>query len=232
MKIVRARTKVLEKQDVWSLKDVEICWFVFWCVWSASPCTLPFVLILNFHITKQTLWFFFCQRDVAIVTHPSSVFWKTRLYTHAHTQSPGSSLFVNVPCLLWPHRKSNWIADRMKKLIKPKGGREGRAHFTAAGSVENLADSTEFTSDTHTANPGKAARTHTHTHSSRVGFTKTCSFSNHQAGLQACIQIIWWQSGQHWCHSLPPQSSTWLSLQTTCWREKAWFSFYAHCDQI
>ncbi|XP_029961962.1 coiled-coil domain containing 88A isoform X2 [Salarias fasciatus] len=49
-------------------------------------------------------------------------------------------------------KKSNWIADRMKKLIKPRGGgREGRALFTAAGSVENLADSSEFTSDTHTA---------------------------------------------------------------------------------
>lgn len=48
-------------------------------------------------------------------------------------------------------KKSNWIADRMKKLIKPRGGgREGRALFTAAGSVENLADSSEFTSDTHT----------------------------------------------------------------------------------
>uniref|UniRef100_A0A3B5L2S4 Coiled-coil domain containing 88B n=1 Tax=Xiphophorus couchianus TaxID=32473 RepID=A0A3B5L2S4_9TELE len=37
--------------------------------------------------------------------------------------------------------KSNWIADRMKKLIKPRGGggREGRALFTAAGSIENLA---------------------------------------------------------------------------------------------
>uniref|UniRef100_A0A3Q3JM14 Uncharacterized protein n=1 Tax=Monopterus albus TaxID=43700 RepID=A0A3Q3JM14_MONAL len=33
-------------------------------------------------------------------------------------------------------KKSNWIADRMKKLIKPRGGgREGRALFTAAGSV-------------------------------------------------------------------------------------------------
>ncbi|XP_030595457.1 coiled-coil domain containing 88A [Archocentrus centrarchus] len=51
-------------------------------------------------------------------------------------------------------KKSNWIADRMKKLIKPRGGgREGRAVFTAAGSVENLADSTEFTSDTHTPQP-------------------------------------------------------------------------------
>ncbi|KAK7922429.1 hypothetical protein WMY93_009331 [Mugilogobius chulae] len=50
-------------------------------------------------------------------------------------------------------KKSNWIADRMKKLIKPRGGggREGRALFTAAGSVENLADSTEFTSDSQTA---------------------------------------------------------------------------------
>ncbi|XP_051276442.1 coiled-coil domain containing 88A [Dicentrarchus labrax] len=51
-------------------------------------------------------------------------------------------------------KKSNWIADRMKKLIKPRGGgREGRALFTAAGSVENLADSTEFTSDTHAPQP-------------------------------------------------------------------------------
>ncbi|XP_065814898.1 coiled-coil domain containing 88A [Labrus bergylta] len=52
-------------------------------------------------------------------------------------------------------KKSNWIADRMKKLIKPRGGggKEGRALFTAAGSVENLADSPELTSDTHTPQP-------------------------------------------------------------------------------
>ncbi|XP_039976668.1 coiled-coil domain containing 88A isoform X3 [Xiphias gladius] len=51
-------------------------------------------------------------------------------------------------------KKSNWIADRMKKLIKPRGGgREGRTLFTAAGSVENLADSTEFTSDIHSPQP-------------------------------------------------------------------------------
>ncbi|XP_034037298.1 LOW QUALITY PROTEIN: girdin [Thalassophryne amazonica] len=51
-------------------------------------------------------------------------------------------------------KKSNWIADRMKKLIKPRGGgREGRALFTAAGSVENLADSTKFSSDAHTPQP-------------------------------------------------------------------------------
>ncbi|XP_028314524.1 coiled-coil domain containing 88A isoform X2 [Gouania willdenowi] len=48
-------------------------------------------------------------------------------------------------------KKSNWIADRMKKLIKPRGGgREGRILYTAAGSVENLADSSEFTPDSHT----------------------------------------------------------------------------------
>lgn len=50
-------------------------------------------------------------------------------------------------------KKSNWIADRMKKLIKPKGGgggREGRALYYAAGSVENLADVVE---DTPTAQP-------------------------------------------------------------------------------
>nr|XP_015195318.1 PREDICTED: coiled-coil domain-containing protein 88B-like [Lepisosteus oculatus] len=43
-------------------------------------------------------------------------------------------------------KKTSWIADRMKKLIKPRG-REGRepfrAQFIAAGSVENLADATE-----------------------------------------------------------------------------------------
>ncbi|PWA22309.1 hypothetical protein CCH79_00012564 [Gambusia affinis] len=52
-------------------------------------------------------------------------------------------------------KKSNWIADRMKKLIKPRGGggREGRALFTAAGSIENLADSSEFTPDPHTPKP-------------------------------------------------------------------------------
>ncbi|XP_056113261.1 coiled-coil domain containing 88A [Rhinichthys klamathensis goyatoka] len=41
-------------------------------------------------------------------------------------------------------KKSNWIADRMKKLIKPKGGsKEGRAQFVAAGSIENLADAVD-----------------------------------------------------------------------------------------
>ncbi|XP_015240134.1 PREDICTED: girdin-like [Cyprinodon variegatus] len=51
-------------------------------------------------------------------------------------------------------KKSNWIADRMKKLIKPRGGgREGRTLFTAAGSIENLADSNEFSSDTQTPKP-------------------------------------------------------------------------------
>ncbi|KAM9795033.1 coiled-coil domain containing 88A [Neosynchiropus ocellatus] len=41
-------------------------------------------------------------------------------------------------------KKPNWIADRMKKLIKPRGGaREGRTLFTAAGSVENLANGSE-----------------------------------------------------------------------------------------
>ncbi|TSK28113.1 Girdin [Bagarius yarrelli] len=33
-------------------------------------------------------------------------------------------------------KKSNWIADRMKKLIKPKGGREGRAQFITVGNVD------------------------------------------------------------------------------------------------
>ncbi|CAL8264250.1 unnamed protein product [Lota lota] len=45
-------------------------------------------------------------------------------------------------------KKSNWIADRMKKLIKPRAGggaREGRALFTTVGSVENLAHTAEYT---------------------------------------------------------------------------------------
>lgn len=73
------------------------------------------------------------------------------------------TLFVKGPRLLCPHRKSNWIADRMKKLIKPRGGggREGRALFTAAGSIENLADSSEFTPDPHTPKPGEISHTHT-----------------------------------------------------------------------
>uniref|UniRef100_A0A8C6NLU5 Coiled-coil domain containing 88B n=1 Tax=Nothobranchius furzeri TaxID=105023 RepID=A0A8C6NLU5_NOTFU len=52
-------------------------------------------------------------------------------------------------------KKSNWIADRMKKLIKPRGGvgGGGRALFIAVGSVENLADSNDFTADTHTPKP-------------------------------------------------------------------------------
>lgn len=95
--------------------------------------------------------------------HPPSVWWKM-----ADTQSPSSSLFVNAACPLRPRRKSNWIADRMKKLIKPRGGgggREGRALFTAAGSVENLADSADFSSDTHAGSPGEMrARAHAHTH--------------------------------------------------------------------
>uniref|UniRef100_A0A3P9I8P9 Coiled-coil domain containing 88B n=1 Tax=Oryzias latipes TaxID=8090 RepID=A0A3P9I8P9_ORYLA len=54
-------------------------------------------------------------------------------------------------------KKSNWIADRMKKLIKPRGGgREGRAAFTAAGSVENLADGAEYTSDAPKIDPRSA----------------------------------------------------------------------------
>ncbi|GAA6064877.1 coiled-coil domain containing 88A isoform X1 [Tachysurus ichikawai] len=35
-------------------------------------------------------------------------------------------------------KKSNWIADRMKKLIKPKGGRDGRAQFITIGSMDIL----------------------------------------------------------------------------------------------
>ncbi|KTG31287.1 hypothetical protein cypCar_00036345, partial [Cyprinus carpio] len=41
-------------------------------------------------------------------------------------------------------KKSNWIADRMKKLIKPKGGsKEGRTQSIAAGSIENLVDTVD-----------------------------------------------------------------------------------------
>lgn len=106
-----------------------------------------------------------CEGDATSDTwHPPCVLWKIRAQTQTSTHSPSSSLFVNGPCPLRPHRKSNWIADRMKKLIKPRGGgREGRALFTAAGSVENLADSTEFTSDTHAPQPGETPPKHTHT---------------------------------------------------------------------
>ncbi|KAJ8405176.1 hypothetical protein AAFF_G00321670 [Aldrovandia affinis] len=44
-------------------------------------------------------------------------------------------------------KKGNWIADRMKKLMKPRSGkeiREGRAHFIAAGSVENLSEANDY----------------------------------------------------------------------------------------
>ncbi|XP_051929011.1 coiled-coil domain containing 88A [Hippocampus zosterae] len=55
----------------------------------------------------------------------------------------------NVQPSQWKAKKSNWIADQMKKLIKPRGGgREGRSLFMAAGSVENLDDRAQFTSDT------------------------------------------------------------------------------------
>ncbi|XP_066574965.1 coiled-coil domain containing 88A isoform X2 [Amia ocellicauda] len=44
-------------------------------------------------------------------------------------------------------KKGNWITDRMKRLMKPRG-REGReplrAHFIAAGSVENLAQGSDL----------------------------------------------------------------------------------------
>ncbi|XP_010896641.2 girdin isoform X1 [Esox lucius] len=61
-------------------------------------------------------------------------------------------------------KKSNWIADRMKKLIKPRGGgggKEGRALFYAAGSTENLADSVDSLADT----PTQAETSESHTHS-------------------------------------------------------------------
>ncbi|XP_077388443.1 coiled-coil domain containing 88A isoform X2 [Festucalex cinctus] len=63
----------------------------------------------------------------------------------------------NVQPSPWKAKKSNWIADRMKKLIKPRGGaREGRGLVTAAGSVENLADRGQFTSDTPQRDPCSA----------------------------------------------------------------------------
>ncbi|KAI1898659.1 hypothetical protein AGOR_G00074650 [Albula goreensis] len=52
-------------------------------------------------------------------------------------------------------KKSNWIADRMKKLIKPRGGREireGRAQFIAAGSVENLTEASDYIVTSHVQN--------------------------------------------------------------------------------
>lgn len=147
--------------------------------------------------------------------------------THAHTHSTSSSLFVNGPCFLCPHRKSNWIADRMKKLIKPRGGgREGRALFTAAGSVENLADSTEFTSDTQAPQPGETTHAHTAPHNTLPSFYdthkhQTTSFhkdmltcSPHQARLQACIQII------SWLPSVVGIDATLCSLDLSLWNAK------------
>ncbi|XP_077465760.1 coiled-coil domain containing 88A isoform X2 [Stigmatopora argus] len=63
----------------------------------------------------------------------------------------------NVQPSPWKAKKSNWIADRMKKLIKPRGGtREGRGFVTAACSVENLADRTQFALDTPQRDPCSA----------------------------------------------------------------------------
>lgn len=63
------------------------------------------------------------------------------------------------PKLSCGRRKSNWIADRMKKLIKPKGGsKEGRALFIAAGSIENLADAVDGTPGSSAAVPGESRR--------------------------------------------------------------------------
>lgn len=164
---------------------------------------------------------------------PHNVFWKM---AHAGTQSPGSSLFVNALCPLCPHRKSNWIADRMKKLIKPRGGggREGRALYTAAGSVENLADSTEFSSDTHTASPGETTQAHTNT-----GWpvcTKTCSRSwtirrsyrhayksSHDYQVWSALIQLRYRYGSQLVRSLPansPHGLKLLSLLTTGWKGK------------
>ncbi|XP_061786433.1 coiled-coil domain containing 88A isoform X1 [Nerophis lumbriciformis] len=53
-------------------------------------------------------------------------------------------------------KKSNWIAERVKKLIKPRGGaREGRL-VMAACSVENLAGGHHFTCDTPKPDPCSA----------------------------------------------------------------------------
>jgi len=46
----------------------------------------------------------------------------------------------------------------MKKLIKPKGGsKEGRAHFVAAGSIENLADAVDGAPISPAPVPGETA---------------------------------------------------------------------------
>lgn len=166
---------------------------------------------------------------------PPSVFWKM---AHAGTQSLGSSLFVNAPCPLCPHRKSNWIADRMKKLIKPRGGggREGRALYTAAGSVENLADSAEFSSDTHTASPGETAQAHTHTNTGWPVCTKTRSRSrtirrsyrhayksSHDYQVWSALIQLRYRYGSQLVRSLPansPHGLKPLSLLTTGWKGK------------
>lgn len=125
---------------------------------------------------------------------------KSGCAVHAHTNTPIAHLFVNGPYPLCPRRKSNWIADRMKKLIKPRGGgggREGRALFTAAGSVENLADSAEFTSDTHAPQPGEISHTPTEP-SSLYPPCPSCTTTNTQTAAD-------WFS-QRYAHMLSPSS--------------------------
>lgn len=203
------------------------------CSQSASLCTCFLFSFLWIFIPRNAMNIYKRMRPPRHT--PPSVFWKM---AHAGTQSPGSSLFVNAPCPLCPHRKSNWIADRMKKLIKPRGGggREGRALYTAAGSVENLADSAEFSSDTHTASPGETAQAHTHTNTSWPVCTKTRSRSwtirrsyrhayksSHDYQVWSALIQLRYRYGSQLVRSLPansPHGLKPLSLLTTGWKGK------------
>lgn len=79
----------------------------------------------------------------------------------------------------------------MKKLIKPRGGgREGRTLFTAAGSIENLADSNEFSSDTQTPKPGENSPTQTQISTQPVFFRLTNTEASADWFSQRCTQAM------------------------------------------
>lgn len=119
--------------------------------------------------SKHTLCrhFVFAQKKMLPDTESWCFYFRESVWVHADARPSPSK--VSVPLCL--HRKSNWITDRMKKLIKPRGGgREGRAAFTAAGSVENLADGAEYTSDA--PKIGEARHTSTNTKISSDWFSQ------------------------------------------------------------
>ena len=110
------------------------------------------------------------KKKFSVVVHVHSDA-QTHTYTCTHTYTPAHIPIPRMPSnplnYLCPpstrsHRKSNWIADRMKKLIKPRAGGGGRALFTVVGSVENLAHTAEYTPDTRTPQAGEMNHTHAH----------------------------------------------------------------------